>query len=182
MNSSTSEDCLYLNIWAPACGSRPCGGNRTVVVFIHGGFFQGKDKLHESEVAVAIICDMTSPSLFREFENGPFLELRVRAESDTHIVQTGSNNDPHYDGRALAALGDVVVVVPNWRLGVLGFFSLSQSDEVPINVGLLDQAESLRWTARKRGRLWRQQVRHGGRRSRLRRLGSRLPSDVGPGS
>ncbi|KAH7961534.1 hypothetical protein HPB52_009908 [Rhipicephalus sanguineus] len=64
------------------------------------------------------------------------------------VTQTGSNNDPHYDGRALAALGDVVVVVPNWRLGVLGFFSLMQSDDVPINVGLLDQAESLRWTAR----------------------------------
>ncbi|KAL3220989.1 hypothetical protein MRX96_050295 [Rhipicephalus microplus] len=62
--------------------------------------------------------------------------------------QTGSNNNPQYDGRALAALGDVVVVVPNWRLGVLGFFSLTQSDDVPINVGLLDQAESLRWMAR----------------------------------
>ncbi|XP_065295085.1 cholinesterase-like isoform X2 [Dermacentor albipictus] len=101
MNASTSEDCLHLNIWAPACGSRTCSGNRTVVVFIHGGFFQ-----------------------------------------------TGSNNDPHYDGRALAALGDVVVVVPNWRLGVLGFLSLARSDEVPINAGLLDQAEVLRWTAR----------------------------------
>ncbi|KAH7973543.1 hypothetical protein HPB49_002256 [Dermacentor silvarum] len=54
MNASTSEDCLHVNIWAPACGSRPCSGNRT----------------------------------------------------------TGSNNDLHYDGRALAALGDVVVVVP----------------------------------------------------------------------
>nr|XP_050043638.2 cholinesterase-like [Dermacentor andersoni] len=101
MNASTSEDCLHLNIWAPACGLHPCSGNRTVVVFIHGGFFQ-----------------------------------------------TGSNNDPHYDGRALAALGDVVVVVPNWRLGVLGFLSLARSDDVPINVGLLDQAEVLRWTAR----------------------------------
>ncbi|XP_037561212.2 cholinesterase [Dermacentor silvarum] len=101
MNASTSEDCLYLNIWAPACGSRPCSGNRTVVVFIHGGFFQ-----------------------------------------------TGSNNDPQYDGRALAALGDVVVVVPNWRLGVLGFLSLTGNDDVPINAGLLDQAEVLRWTAK----------------------------------
>lgn len=101
MNASTSEDCLHVNIWAPACGSRPCSGNRTVVVFIHGGFFQ-----------------------------------------------TGSNNDLHYDGRALAALGDVVVVVPNWRLGVLGFLRLSRSDDVPINAGLLDQAEVLRWTAR----------------------------------
>ncbi|KAL1473538.1 hypothetical protein MTO96_021939 [Rhipicephalus appendiculatus] len=107
MNASTSEDCLHLNIWAPACGSRPCSGNRTVVVFIHGGFFQARPGL-------------------------------LRAVTTT----------PQYDGRALAALGDVVVVVPNWRLGVLGFFSLTQSDDVPINVGLLDQAESLRWTAR----------------------------------
>ncbi|KAK8785423.1 hypothetical protein V5799_008212, partial [Amblyomma americanum] len=62
--------------------------------------------------------------------------------------QTGSNNDPQYDGRVLAALGDVVVVVPNWRLGVLGFLSLTRSDGAPVNAGLLDQAEALRWTAR----------------------------------
>ncbi|XP_077512878.1 cholinesterase-like [Amblyomma americanum] len=102
MNPSTSEDCLRLNIWSPSCTTYPCSGNRTVVVFIHGGFFQ----------------------------------------------QTGSNNDPQYDGRVLAALGDVVVVVPNWRLGVLGFLSLTRSDGAPVNAGLLDQAEALRWTAR----------------------------------
>ncbi|XP_049513857.1 cholinesterase-like [Dermacentor silvarum] len=90
MNASTSEDCLHVNIWAPACGSRPCSGNRTVVVFIHGGFFQDPVS-HVLEQLVAHCV--------------PRLEYR-------EVAKTGSNNDLHYDGRALAALGDVVVVVP----------------------------------------------------------------------
>uniref|UniRef100_A0A3B5AFI0 Carboxylic ester hydrolase n=1 Tax=Stegastes partitus TaxID=144197 RepID=A0A3B5AFI0_9TELE len=49
-----------------------------------------------------------------------------------------------YDGSALAAYQDVVVVMIQYRLGHLGF--LSTGDEhVPGNFGLLDQVEALRW-------------------------------------
>ncbi|XP_061533546.1 cocaine esterase isoform X1 [Phycodurus eques] len=49
-----------------------------------------------------------------------------------------------YDGSALAAYQDVVVVLIQYRLGVLGF--LSTGDEhLPGNSGLLDQVEALRW-------------------------------------
>ncbi|XP_029378278.1 liver carboxylesterase 2-like [Echeneis naucrates] len=49
-----------------------------------------------------------------------------------------------YDGSALAAYQDVVVVLIQYRLGFLGF--LSTSDEhLPGNFGLLDQVEALRW-------------------------------------
>ncbi|XP_077358424.1 fatty acyl-CoA hydrolase precursor, medium chain-like [Festucalex cinctus] len=49
-----------------------------------------------------------------------------------------------YDGSALAAYQDVVVVLIQYRLGVLGF--LSTGDEhLPGNFGLLDQVEALRW-------------------------------------
>ncbi|KAM9754576.1 fatty acyl-CoA hydrolase precursor, medium chain [Menidia menidia] len=49
-----------------------------------------------------------------------------------------------YDGSALAAYQDVVVVVIQYRLGLLGF--LSTGDEhVSGNFGLLDQIQALRW-------------------------------------
>ncbi|XP_057692743.1 fatty acyl-CoA hydrolase precursor, medium chain [Corythoichthys intestinalis] len=49
-----------------------------------------------------------------------------------------------YDGSAIAAYQDVVVVAIQYRLGALGF--LSTGDEhVPGNFGLLDQVEALRW-------------------------------------
>ncbi|XP_036007083.1 fatty acyl-CoA hydrolase precursor, medium chain-like isoform X2 [Fundulus heteroclitus] len=49
-----------------------------------------------------------------------------------------------YDGSSLAAYQDVVVVLIQYRLGLLGF--LSTGDEhVPGNFGLLDQIQALRW-------------------------------------
>ncbi|KAM4618949.1 fatty acyl-CoA hydrolase precursor, medium chain [Polymixia lowei] len=49
-----------------------------------------------------------------------------------------------YDGSSLAAYQDVVVVLVQYRLGLLGF--LSTGDEhIPGNFGLLDQVEALRW-------------------------------------
>ncbi|KAI3371474.1 hypothetical protein L3Q82_024058, partial [Scortum barcoo] len=49
-----------------------------------------------------------------------------------------------YDGSALAAYQDVVVVLIQYRLGLLGF--LSTGDEhLSGNFGLLDQIEALRW-------------------------------------
>ncbi|KAL4005947.1 hypothetical protein ACER0C_005660 [Sarotherodon galilaeus] len=49
-----------------------------------------------------------------------------------------------YDGSALAAYQDVVVVLIQYRLGLLGF--LSTGDEhIPGSFGLLDQVEALKW-------------------------------------
>lgn len=45
----------------------------------------------------------------------------------------------------LSSLGDVVVVVPNYRLGVLGFL-YDGTDEAPGNAGLYDQLLALEWT------------------------------------
>lgn len=57
-----------------------------------------------------------------------------------------------YDGRALAARGDVVVVTINYRLGQLGFLAhpalrAEQGEGVagPANYGFLDQQAALRW-------------------------------------
>ncbi|MWA15552.1 carboxylesterase family protein [Streptomyces sp. BA2] len=50
-----------------------------------------------------------------------------------------------YDGGALAAQGDVVVVGVNYRLGALGYLCLDGISEG--NLGLYDQLEALRWVA-----------------------------------
>jgi para-nitrobenzyl esterase len=53
-----------------------------------------------------------------------------------------------YDGSELAALGDIVVVTINYRLGALGFVDfrdLFGDDRFDANVGLLDQLAALRW-------------------------------------
>ncbi|KAK6318065.1 hypothetical protein J4Q44_G00113560 [Coregonus suidteri] len=49
-----------------------------------------------------------------------------------------------YDGSALAAYQDVVVVLIQYRLGLLGFFSTGDK-YAPGNMGLIDQVEALRW-------------------------------------
>ncbi|XP_077566534.1 fatty acyl-CoA hydrolase precursor, medium chain-like [Stigmatopora nigra] len=48
------------------------------------------------------------------------------------------------DGSAVASYQNVVVVVIQYRLGVLGFIS-TRDEHVPGNFGLLDQIEALRW-------------------------------------
>ncbi|WP_031083703.1 carboxylesterase family protein [Streptomyces sp. NRRL WC-3549] len=50
-----------------------------------------------------------------------------------------------YDGAALAAQGDVVVVAVNYRLGALGYLCLDGVGEG--NLGLYDQLEALHWVS-----------------------------------
>jgi para-nitrobenzyl esterase len=54
---------------------------------------------------------------------------------------------PLYDGRRLAARGDVVVVTLNYRVGALGMSYLpgTGDDDVVANLGLRDQIAALRW-------------------------------------
>jgi para-nitrobenzyl esterase len=55
----------------------------------------------------------------------------------------GGGTDPVYDGSKLSKKGNLIVVTINYRLGSFGFFYLP--DELPINVGLLDQVLALKW-------------------------------------
>ncbi|XP_062245408.1 fatty acyl-CoA hydrolase precursor, medium chain-like [Platichthys flesus] len=50
-----------------------------------------------------------------------------------------------YDGSALAAYQDVVVVLIQYRLGFLGYISTGD-EHISGNFGMLDQVEALRWT------------------------------------
>jgi para-nitrobenzyl esterase len=60
----------------------------------------------------------------------------------------GATRNTWYDGRHLAARGDVVVVTINYRLGAWGFLDLSAFGAryaESANVGLLDQIAALKW-------------------------------------
>ncbi|WP_423921597.1 carboxylesterase family protein [Frigoribacterium sp. 2-23] len=56
---------------------------------------------------------------------------------------TGAGDLDVYDPRALVTEQDVIVVTVTYRLGVLGF--LGDGDDVPANLGLLDQLAAVRW-------------------------------------
>ncbi|GFU30991.1 acetylcholinesterase-1 [Nephila pilipes] len=56
----------------------------------------------------------------------------------------GSSRLDFYDGRVLAALGDVIVVTTNYRLAVEGFLHFG-TEEAPGNMALYDVLEALKW-------------------------------------
>ncbi|OQR71303.1 acetylcholinesterase-like [Tropilaelaps mercedesae] len=60
---------------------------------------------------------------------------------------SGGNSYTFYNGSFLSALGDVVVVVPNYRLGVFGFLDLGTPD-APGNQAMFDQLLVLKWVRR----------------------------------
>ena len=49
-----------------------------------------------------------------------------------------------YDAKVLASLYDVVVVIPNYRLGSFGFLAFGRDTDYPGNVGLHDQIMALK--------------------------------------
>ncbi|GFV38813.1 acetylcholinesterase-1 [Trichonephila clavipes] len=56
----------------------------------------------------------------------------------------GSIRSKLYNGTVLAALGDIVVVTVNYRMGPFGFL-FSSSEDAPGNAGLWDVLEGLKW-------------------------------------
>ncbi|KAH6930461.1 hypothetical protein HPB50_013982 [Hyalomma asiaticum] len=59
----------------------------------------------------------------------------------------GGNSQESLRGELLSALGNLVVVVPNFRLGPLGFLRANaSSDSSPGNLALYDQRLALEWT------------------------------------
>ncbi|XP_037517045.1 acetylcholinesterase-like [Rhipicephalus sanguineus] len=63
------------------------------------------------------------------------------------MFQVGSAYEARYNGSALAALNEVVVVSCNFRLSLLGFLDLNHTT-IPGNLALWDQRAALQWVQR----------------------------------
>jgi para-nitrobenzyl esterase len=132
--------------------------------YAHAARFRHPVMTPAPEVApVGQICPQSPPGLGAVM--GPARTGLAQAEDCLHLaVATPGCDDGHrpvmvffhgggfgsgaglmdwYDGRALAADADVVVVSVNYRLGVLGYLCLDGVS--PGNLGLRDQIEALRW-------------------------------------
>jgi para-nitrobenzyl esterase len=58
---------------------------------------------------------------------------------------SGSGALPAYDGTALAARGEAIIVTINYRLGVFGFLADDELEDTVGNQGLRDQIAALQW-------------------------------------
>lgn len=101
-----SEDCLYLNIFAPGLTNANKNSKsralKPVMVWVHGENFY-----------------------------------------------SGSVSQPTFDGKALAVMGDIIVVTINYRLGPFGFlYTGSTEDDAPGNQGLWDVLNAVYWVTR----------------------------------
>ncbi|TNM85026.1 hypothetical protein fugu_009204 [Takifugu bimaculatus] len=126
-----SEDCLYLNIYAPtddgecvrwAC-TAPCSS------WLH-------------------CCSPPPPAVTIKHTSGTpeARPVMVYIHGGSYMEGTGNM----MDGSVLASYGNVVVVTLNYRIGILGF--LSTGDQAAKgNYGLLDQIQALRWISKNIG-------------------------------
>ncbi|KAF3705922.1 Neuroligin-3 Gliotactin -like protein Precursor [Channa argus] len=116
-----SEDCLYLNIYAPTeDGSQH---KKKGAAFSHA-------ETHISED-------------IRDSEARPVM---VYIHGGSYMEGTGNM----MDGSVLASYGNVVVVTLNYRIGILGFLSTGDQ-AAKGNYGLLDQIQALRWISKNIG-------------------------------
>jgi hypothetical protein len=113
-----SEDCLYLNIWSPGSSTRSSGSRQPIFPKVSRTGDGGSSSGSRRKSPTAPL----KPVMMWMFGGG---------------YSGGSNNLDEMDGRVLAALGDVVVVTFNYRVGSLGFLDMG-IDDAPGNMGLYD--------------------------------------------
>jgi para-nitrobenzyl esterase len=121
---SFSEDCLTLNVWAPA-GARKAGSPAS------------RNAPHVGHARSQAV------------RRTPHAGLPVMVWIHGGALVGGSSSEPLYDGARLARRGIIVVSI-NYRLGLMGFLahpalSAESPRRLSGNYGLLDQIEALRW-------------------------------------
>ena len=111
-----SEDCLYLNIYAPTERSE-----------------SGKLITYHGNLVIAPVSFL---------EAGRLLSVYVLLHDDSYEWSSGNV----YDGTVLSSYNNVIVVTLNFRIGVLGFLRPGlERDGSMGNLGLLDQIAALVW-------------------------------------
>ncbi|CRK86983.1 CLUMA_CG000796, isoform A [Clunio marinus] len=125
-NTNVSEDCLYLNIWAPA--KARLRHERVHENGKHGNHHDSMNEHHE-----------------RDFEGLPMLVWIYGGG-----YMSGSSTLDIYNAKTLAAVGNVIVASMQYRVGAFGFLYLApflpgHEDDAPGNQGMWDQALAIRW-------------------------------------
>ncbi|KAL9894042.1 acetylcholine esterase [Glossina fuscipes fuscipes] len=129
-NTNVSEDCLFINIWAPAKARIRHGRGA------NGGEHTAKnDQDHMQHGLIAQNSSSGLPILIWIYGGG---------------FMTGSATLDIYNADIMSAVGNVIVASFQYRVGAFGFLHLSPvmpgfEEEAPGNVGLWDQALAIRW-------------------------------------
>ncbi|TMW48604.1 hypothetical protein DOY81_006313 [Sarcophaga bullata] len=129
-NTNVSEDCLYMNIWAPAKAR-----------LRHGRGANGGE--HASKTDPDHLIHSATP---QNTTNGLPILIWIYGGG----FMTGSATLDIYNADIMSAVGNVIVASFQYRVGAFGFLHLSPvmpgfEEEAPGNVGLWDQALALRW-------------------------------------
>nr|AAC02779.1 acetylcholinesterase [Lucilia cuprina] len=129
-NTNVSEDCLYMNIWAPAKAR-----------LRHGRGANGGE--HSSKTDPDHLIHSATP---QNTTNGLPILIWIYGGG----FMTGSATLDIYNADIMSAVGNVIVASFQYRVGAFGFLHLSPvmpgfEEEAPGNVGLWDQALALRW-------------------------------------
>ncbi|XP_055906266.1 acetylcholinesterase [Eupeodes corollae] len=124
-NTNVSEDCLYINVWAPAKARLRHGRGANV-----GEHLYKPDEHSQNHQNFSGI-----PMLIWIYGGG---------------FMTGSATLDIYNADIMSAVGNVIVASFQYRVGAFGFLHLAPEmpgyeDEAPGNVGLWDQALAIRW-------------------------------------
>jgi para-nitrobenzyl esterase len=126
---SGSEDCLYLNVWAPADAGP--GDGYPVMFFIHGG----ANMLGSGNQALSDFIGMAQEANALNGLNSFFDKLRKLTTLD----------EPIYQGNYLAANHRVVLVTINYRLGMLGHLAHPSLGHGSGNFAFMDIVKALEW-------------------------------------
>ncbi|XP_067678793.1 acetylcholinesterase-like isoform X2 [Haliotis asinina] len=103
-----------------------------------------------------VLCSHARPWIHRQRRRLPLHQhLRTTGGADSKMavlvhIHGGSNEvgmGTMFDGDVLAALGEIIVINFNYRLGPFGFLS-GERPEFPGNYGLMDQTAALKWVAK----------------------------------
>lgn len=119
-NTNISEDCLYLNIWAPAKARLR--------------YQRGTNKVYHTKTD--------------EEESNHKLAMLIWIYGGGYM--SGSATLDIYNAEILAGVGNVIVAAMQYRVGAFGFMYLSpffgdSEEEIPGNMGIWDQALAIRW-------------------------------------
>jgi para-nitrobenzyl esterase len=136
---ATSEDCLYLNVWAPA-GPRP---ERRVEA--DGRIDTGSTGTRADQRIDTESTGTPADQRIDTESTRPGRPVLVWIHGGAFV--TGSGSLPIYDGAALAAVAPAVVVTVNYRLGAFGWLRAPELGATG-NEGLLDQLAALDWVQR----------------------------------